>query len=209
MPSPHLITSASGARSRIRSVLIVGVLLTSAFVILSGLRLWRDRETDIELWRSHLSGTSLTLAEHTRQSFTAADLVLKSITDYVHDSHIETDAGLREALAAQHIFEMLRNRASSAPQVSVATIVAINGDVVNFTRSWPPPPINLADRDYFKAHLADPKLEVYLSEPVRNRGTGRGHSTLRGRSRTRRDKQSALRWPAWRARFSRNSMAAS
>ena len=67
---------------------------------------------------------------------------------------------------------MLRNKTSSVPQVDVATIVALSGDVINFTRSYPPPKINLADRDYFKAHLADPKLEVFLSAPVKNRGTG-------------------------------------
>ena len=37
-------------------------------------------------------------------------------------------------------------------QIDVATIVAKNGDVINFTRSSPPPPINLSDRDYYKAH---------------------------------------------------------
>ncbi|WP_173983486.1 hybrid sensor histidine kinase/response regulator [Magnetospirillum sp. SS-4] len=68
---------------------------------------------------------------------------------------------------------MLRDKASGVPQIDVATIVAANGDVLNFTRSYPPPPINLADRDYFKAHMADPALSVFLSVPVKNRGTGR------------------------------------
>ena len=171
---PHLFSTPkkTASRSRVRSVVLAGVLLTTVFVLLSGLRLWRDRETDIEQWRAHLSDTSLTLAEHVRQTFTAADLVLKSVTDHVNDTGIDTEADFRKALATQHIFEMLRDRAASAPQVSVATIVATNGDVINFTRSWPPPSINLADRDYFKAHLADPSLDVFLSVPVRNRGTG-------------------------------------
>ena len=121
--------------SRTRSVIAAGVLITTVFVVLSGLRLWRDRETDIEQWRTHFSDTSLTLAEHVRQTFTAADLVLKSVADRVDDLGIDTEADLRTALATQPIFEMLRDRAASAPQVSVATIVAMNGDVINFTRS--------------------------------------------------------------------------
>ena len=44
-------------------------------------------------------------------------------------------------------------RSQGLPQVDVATIVAANGDVINFTRFHPAPPINLADRDYFQAHL--------------------------------------------------------
>lgn len=172
-PVAHLRTILRFASATISGSLrlwTAGVLVTIIFITLSIARLWYDREADIEQWRSHLSDTSLILAEHVRQSLTAADLVLQSITDYVHDANIETDAELRSALGTKQIFEVLRNRASSVPQVSVASIVSRTGDIINFSRSWPPPPINVADRDYFKAHLADPDIEVFLSAPVRNRG---------------------------------------
>jgi hypothetical protein len=69
-------------------------------------------------------------------------------------------------------FDRLSARAKVAPQIDVATIVAVDGTVLNFTRSWPPPPINLADRDYFKAHFEGSGLALFVSEPVRNLGTG-------------------------------------
>ena len=59
------------------------------------------------------------------------------------------------------------------PQVDVATIVADNGDVINFTRSYPAPAINLGDRDYFQARLKDPNLGQFISVPVRNKGNGK------------------------------------
>jgi len=134
--------------------------------------LWRERQTAIEEWKVNLSNMSSILAASTNQTMKAADLVLKSISDRVHDADIANDVDLRREMGTSDIFEMLRNKASSVPQVDVATIVALNGDVINFTRSHPPPRISLSDRDYFKAHMADPKLDVYLSAPVRNRGTG-------------------------------------
>lgn len=136
------------------------------------LMLWQVRRIEIAEWKATLSHTSITLAENARQTMQAADLVLKSITDRVHDSEVDNDIDLRREMGTQEIFEMLRNKASSIPQVDVATIVATNGDVINFTRSYPPPKINLADRDYFKAHMADPALDIFLSVPVKNRGTG-------------------------------------
>ena len=136
------------------------------------LMLWRARETTIEEWKINLSNMSSTLAESINQTMKAADLVLKSITDRVEDADIINDEQLRQAMGTQEIFEMLRYKASSVPQVDVATIVARNGDIINFTRSYPPPKINLSDRDYFKAHMADPKLDVYLNTPVQNCGTG-------------------------------------
>ncbi len=155
-----------------RRVILAGLLMTLATLIAAGLMLWRERAAAVEDWKKNLSQMSTLLAEHSRQSMTAADLVLKSIRDRVDDAGIETDEELRREMGTREIFDMLRNRVGNVPQVDVATIVALNGDVINFTRSYPPPPINLSDRDYFKAHMADPQLDVFLSVPVKNRGTG-------------------------------------
>jgi signal transduction histidine kinase/CheY-like chemotaxis protein/HPt (histidine-containing phosphotransfer) domain-containing protein len=38
--------------------------------------------------------------------------------------------------------------------------------------AYPPPPINLADRDYFKAHAAAGDVHHFISTSVRNRGNG-------------------------------------
>jgi signal transduction histidine kinase/DNA-binding response OmpR family regulator len=154
------------------SVIMLGALSVVLVALGSTLMLWQARQNSFEEWKVNLSNMSATLAESTRQTMKAADLVLKSISDRVHDADIANDAELRREMGTREIFEMLRNKASSVPQVDVATIVALNGDVINFTRSYPTPKINLSDRDYFKAHMADPALDVFLSEPVRNRGTG-------------------------------------
>lgn len=153
-------------------MIAIGALSVVLVALGSILMLWRARDTTIEEWKINLSNMSSTLAESINQTMKAADLVLKSITDRVEDADITNDEQLRQAMGTQEIFDLLRNRASSVPQVDVATIVARNGDVINFTRSYPPPKINLSDRDYFKAHMADPKLDVFLSAPVQNRGTG-------------------------------------
>ena len=155
-----------------KGVIAVGLLATAFVVAGSVLMLWHTRETEIAEWKANLYHSSIMLTEHSRQTMKAADLVLKSITDRVQDAGIETEDDLRRVVGTQEIFEILRNKASSVPQIDVASVVAIDGQVINFTRSFPAPPINLADRDYFIAHMADPALEVFLSAPVRNRGTG-------------------------------------
>ena len=62
---------------------------------------------------------------------------------------------------------------ATLPQIDVVSIVAPDGRLIAFSRDFPVPPVSLADRDYMRAHLASPTLDVYLSAPVRNRGTGR------------------------------------
>ena len=131
-----------------------------------------SREAAIDDWKNLARKYALTVAQAVNQSMVSADLILKSISDNVKESRLTTPEEVRTALSGQETFDMLKARMAIAPQVDVTTIVALNGDVINFSRSYPPPPINLADRDYFKAQLADEKLDVFLSVPVKNRGTG-------------------------------------
>ncbi|WP_229507023.1 ATP-binding protein [Pseudoduganella rivuli] len=135
-----------------------------------GFALWASREQSIAEWQRHLSNLSLVIAEQTAQEVASGYLILGSIVESVQASGISTDRELREQMGTAAAFQRMGDMAEGLPQVDVITIVAANGDVVNFTRSHPAPPINLSDRDYFKAHLKDPKLGVFVSAPVRNKG---------------------------------------
>ena len=66
----------------------------------------------------------------------------------------------------------MRSAVNGAPQIDVATVIAPDGNIVNVTRSWPAPPINLADRDHFQAAIQPGFEGVTISVPVANRSTG-------------------------------------
>ena len=66
----------------------------------------------------------------------------------------------------------LRDQAAGMPFVGSLTIFNAQGKVVNFSRQWPVPAIDVTDRDFFKAFQDDPNLISFLSEPVRNRANG-------------------------------------
>jgi signal transduction histidine kinase/ActR/RegA family two-component response regulator len=148
--------------------LVIAVILLSLFT-----SLYVSRKQDEASWRTQLTNLSLILAEQTRQEMASAYIILDSITDSVQQEGVSSAADLRVKLGTHSVFESMRDRIRGLPQIDVATVVAANGDVVNFTRSYPAPPINLADRDYFAAQLANPKLGVFISAPVRNKGNGK------------------------------------
>ena len=145
-----------------RTALAGGILTVCIMVAGATLMLWRSHQTTVEEWKVNLSNMSTILAASTNQTMKAADLVLKSISDRVHDADIANVDEFRQEMGTREIFDMLRNTASSVPQVDVATIVAPNGDIINFTRSYPPPRINLADRDYFKAHALPSQVVEFI-----------------------------------------------
>lgn len=156
--------------SRIATALAVFLLL--AMLATLGVAIWFARDQAVEEWRGQLDNLSLVLAEQGAQEVKSAFLVLDSIAETVDAQGVQQPDALRGKLATQRHFDSMRDKIRGLPQVDVATIVAANGDVINFTRSFPAPAINLADRDYFQAHLRNPKLGVYISQPVRNKGNG-------------------------------------
>ena len=156
------------------------VLRSPAFILLGGFLLaflgalgtvvatWSSREVALREWESRLGSVARMLSAHAGQSISAADLILRGVSENVNEYGLRNDEEMRAAFSSRPIFDMLRNAARGLPQIDVLTIVARDGTVLNFTRQFPPPSINLADRDYFQAHLDDPHLDVFLSRPVPN-----------------------------------------
>lgn len=124
------------------------------------------RKHEIADWRDSLDNLTLVLAENTAQTMTSTYQVLDSIAMLVHD----TPMAPLSVLKSEATYRALKDRISASPQVDVATIINARGDVLNFTRSFPAPEINLADRDYFKHHLLHDSATPFLSLPVRNKG---------------------------------------
>jgi signal transduction histidine kinase len=154
-------------------VFVVGAtLLILATWAASGFAIWRGRADALNDWRLFLSNLSNVAAQHADQTVAAADAVLQHVVTAVTERRPADGAQWRQQLGSQSTFQLVRERQQELPQIDVVTLVASNGDVVNFSRRYPPPPINLADREYFNAHVQAPSLEVMVSAPVQNRGTG-------------------------------------
>jgi len=163
-------------RSRLRTsqvALGLGALLIFLVVAATVGSILVLRKREVELWRNQMGSHSLALAEHVFQNMATANLALDGIAEQVHAAGITSPEALRRRMGGRDTFQMLRDRTGGMPQVDVATIVASNGDVINFTRSHPAPPINLGDRDYFQARMKDANLGHFISTPVRNKGNGK------------------------------------
>jgi len=168
--------SGAGSRRGLRrshSVLLVGCLVIALTLAAAGFVSWRSRSDALDDWRLFLSNLSMLAVRHADQTLAAADAVLGRVVDEVNKAAPEDEAALRRIAGRQAVFDMIRDRQKDLPQIDVITLATSAGDVVNFSRSYPPPEINLSDRDYLREHLANPTLDVYLSEPVKNRGNGR------------------------------------
>ena len=153
--------------------LVVGAALIIAIIVLAVSASLNLRGHEIDLWSRQMDNYSLLMAEHTYQTMVSAYAALDSIAERVRQTGAENPEAFRKRLGTAKINQMLKEKVELLQQVDVASIVAINGDIINFTRSYPPPPINLSDRDYFKVHLAGRGSDSFIGVSVRNKGNGK------------------------------------
>ncbi|MDE2369055.1 MAG: PAS domain S-box protein [Burkholderiales bacterium] len=163
----------SGMRPSVVTI-IVGTLLVAVILaaLLASALVLRKREIDV--WKRQLDTLSLVLTEHAEQTMALGTRTLDAVASEIRAAGVHSEADLRERMAGPETYRMLRDRIAVTPEFDVATIVAADGQVINFSRSHPAPPINLADRDYFQ-NLKNQRAGAapYISVPVRNKGNGR------------------------------------
>jgi signal transduction histidine kinase/HPt (histidine-containing phosphotransfer) domain-containing protein/ActR/RegA family two-component response regulator len=128
------------------------------------------RETALRGTETNLRNISLALAEQADRAVQGVDLVLSSTAEFVSTEQVEDAADFRRRMADRRVHELLQQKVVGLPYINAVTMIAANGDLINFSRYWPIPPVNVADRDYFQKMRDDPALQRFFSQPVRNRG---------------------------------------
>jgi signal transduction histidine kinase/CheY-like chemotaxis protein/HPt (histidine-containing phosphotransfer) domain-containing protein len=160
------------ARRSRRLVIVTAAALLLTLVGALSFALYLAHAEELEDWQTQLDNTSLLLAQQTANEMGAAGLVLDGMLERIRLLGVTDDAALRARMGSEAEFQRLGERKKAVPQIDVATVVAANGDVVAFTRAFPAPPINLADRDYFQSQRGRAGLPEFVSLPVRNKGNG-------------------------------------
>ena len=101
--------------------------------------------------------------------------MLSSVGDYLARKGVTDGASYRQLTSDQETHFLLKEKIAGLPQVDAVTMIDARGKLINFSRYWPIPDVDISDRDYYKALKADPNLESFISAPVLNRGSGTGN----------------------------------
>ena len=149
------------------SFALICTIIGSNIIFLNNLR-----ESSLQTAEANLARYSLTLVEEADRSFKSVDLVLSSVGDYLGRSGVTDSASYKRIISDQATHLLLKEKITGLPQIDALTMIDAQGKLVNFSRYWPIPAVDVSDRDYFKALKADPNLETYISKPVKNRGNG-------------------------------------
>lgn len=153
---------------RARALVAIAAALALLLALTTAGAGWVLREHAVDDWRGDLESLSLVLAESTAQSFASGYQALDGVVEAARAAGAAGPAALR----GPALFQSLKDQIGALPHIDVVSVVGPDGAVLNFTRAFPAPPINLAERDYFIHHRDTPGDDTFLSKPVRNKGNG-------------------------------------
>jgi signal transduction histidine kinase/DNA-binding NarL/FixJ family response regulator/HPt (histidine-containing phosphotransfer) domain-containing protein len=149
------------------AAILIATILGANLIFLANLR-----ESALQSAEADLARYSMTLAETADRSLKSADLLLSSVGDLLGRRGANDPSSYRQLAELYDIYLNLRDKVEGLPHIDAINLIGSDGELINSSRSWPPPHVNLADRDFFIALRDDPSLEFYIGEPVVNRVTG-------------------------------------
>jgi diguanylate cyclase (GGDEF)-like protein/PAS domain S-box-containing protein len=156
----------------IRLTIVLAVLLSVVVLIGGGLFLLNLHNSIQTLSERNLSSNAFIIAKQIEQYFTAVETVQAAIiADTAALATIDTDNS-KHLLSRHDVYLKLRDKAAGMPYVGALTIFNAQGRLLNFSRQWPTPDIDITDRDFFKALQSNPSLTSFIGEPVLNRASG-------------------------------------
>ncbi|MFG1396919.1 bifunctional diguanylate cyclase/phosphodiesterase [Roseixanthobacter pseudopolyaromaticivorans] len=119
-----------------------------------------------------LENLALTLAEQTDRAFQGAEQIQRSLIERLNVLGATDPESLVRAASTYEMHEIITQRVHALPQIDAITIIGTKGKLLNFSRYWPIPDVNVSDRDYFSALSTGASETQFVSAPVINRGTG-------------------------------------
>ena len=170
--APSAAASGQLRVDRRQSIVLASLVLLVIWTV-AGLLIWQSRQAAIEEWKRAAGRTSHIASAYVGQALGAADLVLKSMLDWLRDEQVGTEAQFEAAVSSRRFYDEMRERIAGLRQVGMAGAIARDGTILNTTSSYPPPQASMAGREGFIVAVSPNPPEVILTSTIPGRVTGR------------------------------------
>jgi PAS domain S-box-containing protein len=154
-----------------RRLSLAGVILVGITIIAAGLTIWDRHEEAIASYQREMKNLGTVLAEQTARSMQAVDLVLKEVQAKALAANAAGPEQLKRVMGTEEIHGFLLSRREMLPQAEAVGLVAADGMLINGSRQWPTPVIDLSDRDYFTHFRDDNDPGIFIGAPHPDRRT--------------------------------------
>ena len=171
---PGAVFGSPAWRNRpIRYLILCGVLIIAAIMVSTAIMVHNLRDRALFESERELKNTALIIADQIDRSFQAIDLVQSSIIDDVQSLGIVSSEDYSRLMSTEDIHQMLKASSSGLIQIYALSLINADGRLINFSRFWPAPDIEVSDREFFNVLKSDPRVTSFISMPSHNRTDGK------------------------------------
>jgi PAS domain-containing protein len=156
----------------VRCIILSGALLVAAIAVGTVIEVGDYRDRALADSERELNNTALILSEQIDRTFQAADLVESNLVQNIESLAIASEDDYALQMSGKDMNLKLKDKGSGLIQVDNILIVDSNGNLLNSSREWPTPTINVADRSYFRELKFDTQLPSVISQPLQGRISG-------------------------------------
>ena len=150
-----------------RRLYVVGIALIAITVLAAAITIRDLREQAIEDYQRDMTNIGVLLVEQMSRSLQAVDLVIRETRERALAGGADTSERFTALLGTENFHRFLRDELKSLPQANALILVNAAGKVVNFSRRWPIPDIDISDRDFFRQLRDHDQPDVLVTEPVK------------------------------------------
>ena len=165
-PAGEMLPLQSGTKSRLVKFLAVGSgFMAMAIILGSALLIIHLRQSAVMETEHDLTKLNIVVSDQTERTLQAVDLILKDTQKYLDTKGSFSVHTFDKTFSTRAVFDLLGSEAGGVSQIDTIGLIDSKGRLVNFTRFWPIPKLNVSKRDYFTKFRNDPSLESLVSEP--------------------------------------------
>jgi hypothetical protein len=119
-----------------------------------------------------LRNDALMLAEAEDRLLQAVDMVQLGLIEHMRELGVDSPESFERLMASQEVHRNLKDRIAGLSYIAALSLSDRHGRLLNFSRAWPPPPVDDADRDFIRNMTVDGALPTFISEPSLSKTTG-------------------------------------
>ena len=150
-------------RGPILSLILCGGLLVTAIIVGTMMMVGEFRERALGNSERELENTVLLLTRHFDQQFEDTETIASDVISRMQFSEIASPETFRIWMSSHDAHLILKSKVSVLSYIGDVGIFDSDGKLINSSRTWPLPAINIADRAYFKNFKSDPELKTAVS----------------------------------------------
>jgi diguanylate cyclase (GGDEF)-like protein len=146
---------------------VIGVILVAAIAGSAAWLMSVQRTSDLAENRRANANLAQVLAEQTSRSMSPVDLTLRQIQGWLKTAGPQTPDAFNQYPGSRAMFDMLSGQMKGLPQVDALVVIGSDGRLVNTSRIFPAPPLNLSDREMYQYFSAHDDQGVFVTAPVK------------------------------------------